>query len=249
MNNEEKNIQAEQPEEVKKPTFADWWKKLATGAKAGIIAALSLIVIVPIVLVIALGGNGDNDGNGDGGDGDKTIEVTVVDTDGNPVEGVEVQFMTAAMPLPQKPKTDANGKVTTDNKDVIKVKVTEIPDDVYTYSKLKEEQEIPSDGKLTITLEKLPEWVVKVVDQDDNGVEGVMVQICDTSCRMAIPTDENGVAIFIEPASDFHALINRIPEGYTEDAESADGFDDVLEKPYYNFDGNTVVIVITKTAE
>ena len=66
MNNEEKNIQAEQPEEVKKPTLADWWKKLATGAKAGIITALSLIVIGPIVLVIALGGNGDNGGSADG---------------------------------------------------------------------------------------------------------------------------------------------------------------------------------------
>lgn len=34
-----------------------WWNKLTTGAKAGVIAAVAVVVIVPIVLAIALGGN------------------------------------------------------------------------------------------------------------------------------------------------------------------------------------------------
>lgn len=245
MNNEEKNIQAEQPEEVKKPTFADWWKKLATGAKAGIIAALSLIVIVPIVLVIALGGNGDNGGNGDGGnggDGDKSIVVTVVDEDGNAIEGVELRFIKGTTPLP-KTTTDANGKATTTNKDVTKVKITKIPRG-FTYSKLEEEQEIPADGKLTITLEKYPEWVIKVVDQDNNGVEGVEVTMCvaegdNAVCMTPIITDENGCAVYSAAPGEYKAKINS----------PVDGYDGTVVGEYYYFDGYEVVIKITKIAE
>ncbi len=247
MNNEEKNLQAEQPEEVKKATFGDWWKKLATGAKAGIIAALSVVVIVPIVLVIALGGNGDNGGNGDGGnggDGDKSIVVTVVDDEGNAVKDAEVIFITPKMPLP-KTKTDAQGKATTTNKDVTKVKIAKIPQG-YAYSKLNVEQNIPAEGKLTITLEKLPEWVIRVVDQDGNGVVSAKVMMCmlgdEGNCKIPIDTDENGYAKYPPEAGEFKAKISKLPDGYVVEDDNA------LEN-YYFFDGNEVVIEVTKIAE
>ncbi|MBE6533139.1 MAG: hypothetical protein E7676_06550 [Ruminococcaceae bacterium] len=243
MNNEEKNIQAEQPEEVKKATFGDWWKKLATGAKAGIIAALSVVVIVPIVLVIALGGNGDNGGNGDGGnggDGDKSIVVTVVDDEGNAVKDVEMSLITAKMPLPQKQKTDADGKVTTTNKEVIKVKITKIPAG-YSKALLNEEQSIPADGKLTINLEKLPEWVIRVVDQDNNAVVGAMVMMCELgnegNCKIPVATDDNGCGKYLEEG-EYKAKISSLPDGYTADLSE-----------YHPFDGHEVVIKVTKIAE
>ena len=246
MNNEEKNIQAEQPEEVKKPTFADWWKKLATGAKAGIIAALSLIVIVPIVLVIALGGNGDNGGNGDGGsgDGDKSIVVTVVDEDGNAIKGVELRFIKGKTPLP-KTTTDANGKATTTDKDVTKVKITDIPPG-FIDSKLEEEQDIPADGKLTIVIEKIAPFVVRVVDQDGNAVVGAAIQVCKSgdngSCVPLGTTDDNGVATRDGQVGDFEAKINSLPDGYIIE-------DDLYLSNYYPLVGNEVTIEVTKIAE
>lgn len=244
MNNEEKNIQAEQPEEVKKPTIADWWKKLATGAKAGIIAALSLVVIVPIVLVIALGANADNGGNGDGGsgDGDKSIVVTVVDEDGNAIEGVELRFIKATTPLP-KTTTDANGKATTTNKDVTKVKIIRVPSG-YSYSQEGVEYNIPDDGKLTITVEKIPPFVVRVVDQYGNAVVGAAIQVCKSGdagqCVPLGSTDENGVATSDGYEGDYEAKIQNLPDGYKTPDNAPE---------YYPLAGNEVTIEVIKTAE
>ena len=102
MNENEKKVQENKNSETKKFSFADWWKKLTTAAKAGLIAAVALVVIVPIVLVFALGGNGDNGGEPDNGgssdsgtpDTDEAVKVTyvvnVVDEEGNGVKGVRV---------------------------------------------------------------------------------------------------------------------------------------------------------------
>ena len=242
MNNEEKNIQADQPEEIKKASFADWWNKLAMGAKAGIMGAVALVVIVPVLLVILLGGKGNDGGNGDGGnggDGDDSIVITVVDNEGNAVQGVEMTLITAKMPLPQKQKTDADGKVTTTNKEVIKVKITKIPTG-YSDELKNQEQTIPSDGKLTITLEKHPEWVIKVVDQYDNPVVGIQVTMCvaegdNPTCKPPRATDETGSAVYVSEQGEYKAKINSEMAGYIVDTEE-----------YHYFDGNEVVIRITK---
>ena len=99
MNNDEKKISAtEGNENAKAPvqnksaaakqnsvSFGDWWKNLAAGIKAAIIAGLALVVIVPVVLVIALSGNGTGMGgpggiinNGGGGGKTASYSVTVV---------------------------------------------------------------------------------------------------------------------------------------------------------------------------
>ena len=242
MNNEEKNIQAEQPEELKKTTFADWWNKLASAAKAAIIGAVAAVVILPLVIVLALGGSSAENDDTDGGAGDdNAIVITVVDDKGNAVKDVELQFVTAKMPLPQKFKTDADGKVTTTNKDVIKVKITNIPDG-YSFADLNKELKIPADGKLTVTIEKHPEWVIKVVDQDGNGVAGVQVTMCvaegeNAVCKLPIETDENGCASYISEPGTYQAKINSAVDGY-----------DAPVGEYLPFDGYEVVIEITKLA-
>lgn len=238
MNNEEKNIQEENSGEVKKASFGEWWKKLATGAKAGIIAALSLIVIVPIVLVIALGGNGDNGGNGDGGNGgDSKVNytVTVVDSDGAAVKGAKVTFITSKMDMPWT--TDADGKASYKSADTVKVKVTSVPAG-YTYAKLNQEQSFGSDGTLTVTLEKLEPYVIRVVDRDGNAIAGVKVQMCDEagSCRIPRTTDADGYASYPYEEGTFHAQLTELPDGYT--------VDDVTK--YYNFDNNLATIILTE---
>ena len=246
MNNEQKNIQAEQPEEPKKTTFADWWNKLASAAKAAIIGAVAAVVILPLVIVLALGGNGDdNGGDQDGGAGDdNAIVITVVDDKGNAVKDVELQFVTAKMPLP-KVKTDADGKASTTNKDVIKVKITRIPVG-YAYSKLNTEQDIPTDGKLTIVIEKIAPFVVRVVDQDGNAVVGAEVQVCKSgdngSCVPLGTTDDNGVATGDGLVGDFEAKINSLPDGYIIE-------DDLSLSNYYPLVGNEVTIEVTKIAQ
>ncbi len=89
MNNDEKKISAAEGAESAKPSaapkktsasFGDWWKNLAAGIKAAIIAGLALVVIVPIVLIIALSGNGGTGGPGGighGGGAGKTASYSV----------------------------------------------------------------------------------------------------------------------------------------------------------------------------
>ena len=67
MNNEEKNVQEQNNQETAKFDFAAWWSKLATAAKAGIIAGVAVIVIVPIILALVLGGGTNNGGANNGG--------------------------------------------------------------------------------------------------------------------------------------------------------------------------------------
>ncbi len=239
MNNEEKNIH-ENNAEVEKASFGTWWKKLATGTKAGIIAALALVVIVPIVLVIALSGSGDNGGstggNGDnGGDGKVNYTVTVVDEDGAAIKGVKLTFITSKMEMPGT--TDADGKAAYKTADPVKVKVTSIPTG-YTYAKLGAEQSFGSDGTLTVTLEKLPDFVIRVVDEDGNAIAGVAVQMCDEagSCRMPRSTDENGCASYPYEEGSFHAQLTELPDGYTVDDAGK----------YYDFEDNIATIVLTK---
>ncbi len=96
MNKDEKKIStAEGQENAKTPmqekpattkqssfSFGEWWKNLAAGIKAAIIAGLALVVIVPIVLVIALSGGGTGMGGpggiiNNGGTGGKNVSYSV----------------------------------------------------------------------------------------------------------------------------------------------------------------------------
>ena len=249
MNNEEKNIeeQGAAPESAPKTS---WWAKLATGVKAGIIAAAALVVIVPIVLVLVLGGNGNDGGNNGGDNGGSnggaaeiSYSVTVKDNDGAPVSGVKVAFI-LKNGTALNATTDANGKATpVTNKNIASVKITYVPEEYEAYSKLNVSQNFAEDGSLSVTLTKLPPYIVKIVDQNDDAVVGASVMICVSGNEgMCVPmptTDANGESSIIVQPNTYMAKIATLPEGYT--------VDDISK--YYEMDGYTVTIIVTKTAE
>ena len=60
-------------------------------------------------------------------------------------------------------------------------------------------------------------YVVHVVDQKGNPVQGAMVQFCtDDTCELG-KTDENGVASFDDPEGVYDVHILKVPEGYQKD--------------------------------
>lgn len=89
--------------------------------------------------------------------------------------------------------------------------------------------EIP-DGKV--------QYKVKVVDEEDNPIVGVMVQLCtDETCLIPVKTDETGVATFA-PADEgeYHAnFLPKVPDGYEADAEV-----------FYFEDGETEMTIVLK---
>lgn len=82
-------------------------------------------------------------------------------------------------------------------------------------------------------------YTVKVVDESNAPVAGVMAQLCKDLC-VAKPTDANGVAEFTveEIADGYKANIAVVPPGYTyEDGD------------VYFEDGATEVVLVLKAAE
>ncbi|MBP3315051.1 MAG: Ig-like domain-containing protein [Clostridia bacterium] len=245
MNNEEKNIIEENNQPAEKPSIIDFWKKLAVGAKAGIIAALALVIIVPIVLVAALsGGNSNGNEGGTEGGGDVApatkinYTVTVVDADGVAIKGVKLTFKVAGgSDIPWT--TDADGKASHKTDKSVKVTIDTIPAG-YTYAKLGAEQSFDSNGALIVTLEKLEveKFVVRVVDQYGNPVAGVSLQVCnDMNCVPMPKTDENGESSRPVLDGDYAAKISsELPEGYSVDSLDT----------YYDLVDNEVTITVNK---
>ena len=248
MSENEKKVPENANSEGKKFSFSAWWKKLATGAKAGLIAAAALVVIVPIVLVIVLGGgndnvdepdNGGNPGSTETQDTKVTYVVNVVDENGTGVKDVRIEFIMEEMPLVYK--TDENGKSSfTTKKEVTGVAIKSIPNG-YESDKVGKALSFDGENSIKITLKKLPDFVIKVVDNEGNLVEGVQVQMCDEegSCRMPKTTGADGVATYGYEAGSFHAQLTVVPEGYTVEDASA----------YYEFVDGVATIVLTKAAE
>ena len=62
------------------------------------------------------------------------------------------------------------------------------------------------------------EYVINVVDQDGNPVEGVMANLCnDSTCNM-VKSDDKGVMTFNGKPFAYHITILKVPEGYSFDA-------------------------------
>lgn len=214
---------------------------------------ISTVLMIALVLSMSMlfvacnddsgneGGNGGNEGTNE-----KTkYTVTVKDSDGVAIKGVKLDFVTSKGNVTST--TDSDGKATYTTAETIQVTIKEIPSG-YEYSKLNVKQSFDANGNLNVTISKLAPFVIRVEDQNGNAIAGVKVQICDSesSCRLPRTTDAEGTATYPYEDGEFHAMISDLPEGYTE--ENYDGFDEVQNKPYYNFDGNTVVIVITSSA-
>ena len=206
---------------------------------------LSLILVLVMMLsIVACGGKDKtpdtNDDQQQGTTDTKvTYVVTVVDTDGNAVEGAVVSFTTkGGSPIPFP--TDSEGKASYKTAKELTAAVTAVPSG-YEYAKINQKIDFDKDGKATITLTKKAEeapYVIKVVDQNGNAVEGVIVQMCDDAglCLIPTATNEEGIATYKYQEGNFHVLINTLVDGYTVDDMSV----------YYYFTGREVTITITK---
>ena len=246
MNNEEKNPAIENEAVVENnSTENKGAKKLSGGMLGAIIGGVVVVILAIVLLVTLLPGNGDKGSQGGEGEQQGTTDtkvtyvVTVVDEGGKAVEGAVVSFTTkGGSPIPFP--TDSEGKASYKTAKEITAAVTAVPSG-YEYAKLNQKIDFDKDGKATITLTKKAEeapYVIKVVDQNGNAVEGVKVQMCDDAglCLIPTATNEEGIATYKYQEGNFHVLINTLVDGYTVDDMSV----------YYYFTGREVTITITK---
>ena len=100
------------------------------------------------------------------------------------------------------------------------------------------EQDQNQANKDTEKEEKLA-YTIKVVDENNNPMAGVVVQLCKDACIPSV-TDENGVAEFVvkELSDEYKASVADVPEGYVYE----DG--DVYFK-----NGATEVTLVLKAAQ
>ena len=213
--------------------------------------ALTLVFTLGVALVSCTddSGNNDNAGNNNGGDDTdvkETYVVTVKDSDGNAVAGVEVSMIkvtsTTEMPYPgAKKETAEDGKASFEVKQgTWKVAVEDVP----TGYVLPEGNFAFTDKAVTITIEALPTYTIKVVDQDGNAVVGAKVQMCkkgESGVCVAYrnPTDEKGESSIRVDEGSYEAQVTSVPDGYAK----PDG--------YFDFEGSavtgyTVIIEVTK---
>ena len=184
-----------------------------------------LLVISMILSVLSLTAcNKDKGNDGDkgkenvtnNGNTDKTYTVTVLDTDGAPVEGVSIMISTTY----EIKTTDNSGKISFESETGdVSIMVTSIPNG-YEDLKLKQINFTSEIRNLTIKLEKTPEvkttvCQITVKDQYGNAVANVGMQLCNEICTPCF-TDENGVAnITLKEGVEYKVEILNVPEGYS----------------------------------
>ena len=83
-------------------------------------------------------------------------------------------------------------------------------------------------------------YTIKVVDEDNNPIGGMMVQLCKDTCMPKL-TNAEGVAEFsvAEKSDDYKAGITNLPDGYIYDGD---------EYVYFE-DGATEVTLVIKAAK
>jgi hypothetical protein len=198
---------------------------------------LSLILVFAMMLCLVACNDKDNTdkGNNPPADEKTTYVVTVVDSEGNPIPGVNVTFCPkGGTEFPWN--TEADGKATQKSSKEMTARIDKVPTG-YEFDKLGQTLEFDSEGKLTVTLTARAPFVVKVVDQDGNPVAGVVVQVCnDSTCVPMGSTDANGEAKRPSMNGSYAAKITELPDGYSvEDIDA-----------YYDLVDGKVTITITK---
>ena len=239
MNNEEKNIsvETEMPEENNDSPITTSTKKLSGGVIGAIIGGAVAVIAIIILLTTLLFGN-NNSGNP--GDNIVTYTVTVVDENNNPVKDVVITFTTESGESDMK-VTKADGKLTYEPAEKFTASVTRVPNG-YKDDLVGQTISFDEQGNATIALKKnvteavKEDYVILVVDQDGNPIEGVFVQMCTDVCLSPKTTGADGKVIYNVVPDSYKAQLTDLPDGYT--------VDDITAK--YEFVDGMATIVLTK---
>ncbi len=205
------------------------------------------IILLTLIMVLALGVclASCTDDSGSGGSAKDTYTVTVKDSDGNPVEGVELCMVAVKdkeIPNTQTAKkTDAEGKATFEvASGNWKVQVKKVSSDYVEPTA----NFAFTNKSATITLEKvqLATYTVELLDQYGDPVVGARVQMClGTLCTpFAAATDDSGQTSKKSKVDEYKAQISVLPNGYTADTTEYHPFDGSAESGFY------VTIYVTK---
>ncbi len=172
--------------------------------------------------------------------------ITVLDTEGNPIEGVTFEFstITAAGLNTVEKYTDENGKIQCDVIDGIWAANVVLKDFTDEYLGTTGGQ-IELNDERNITIEdaavKQIAYEIIIVDENGNAVEGVSAQVCFTECNRDV-SDENGrIVIYIDPevASANPAKASVVGSEYIE----VDGHNGTNYK-YYEQGSKTITLTV-----
>ena len=175
----------------------------------------------------------------------KTYTVNVVDENGNPVKDVVITFTSESGESDMK-VTKADGKLTYEPAEKFTASVTRVPNG-YKDDLVGQTISFDEQGNATITLKKnvtevvKEDYVILVVDQDGNPIEGISVQMCADVCVDVKETNAEGKVSYNVTPKDYKAQLSyfsaaELPDGYT--------VDDLTAK--YEFVDGMATIVLTK---
>lgn len=196
-----------------------------------------LLVFVSLLALFSCGGNGDNnDGNADSQQKAYVYSAKVV-AGTTPIVGAKVEIRNESADQKALLTTDSKGEIAkTYNEEIAGewvAKIISIPD-VYGIEKTEYlgKTYTLTNGfvKIEFAQVELPQFEVKVVDQNGDAVVGVRVQVCaGSNCRVAM-TDEAGIARFDYAEGEHHANILIAPAGYTDSTNQQEySFDEDLK--------------------
>ena len=171
-----------------------------------------------------------NEGNGEC-NADSMLKVYVysvkVMAGTTPIVGAKIDLRNESADKKGNPVTDANGEAAYTSYTEIAgewvAKIISIPD-VYGIDKTeylgKTYTLVNGSVKIEFAQVDVPQFEVKVVDQNGDAVVGAMVQICLDSCFVKV-TDDAGVARMDFADGEYKANILSLPDGYTDSTEGA----------------------------
>ena len=166
--------------------------------------------------------------------------VTVVDDNGNPVKDVVITFTPESGEFSMKVTKD-EGKVTYEPAEKFTASITSVPKG-YKNDAVGKTLNFDEQGNVTVVINKevtqvtKEDYVILVVDQDGNPIEGVYVQMCADVCLAPVLTGADGKASYNVAPDSYKAQLTYLPDGYT--------VDDVAAK--YEFVDGVATIVLTE---
>ena len=171
--------------------------------------------------------------------------VIVKDADGVKVAGAKVKLTTHGGKESAVATTNANGEVTLEIAAVAYVKavVVEVPDGYVKPTKDVLFDEGATEAVVILEIDTRVTYTVNIVDEAGNGIEGIMVGICDDlGCKTPVSTGANGVATFKIEVTGAAKVQFIMLEGYEITSHTQD------DAGYVHFEDGATEITITLKA-